>query len=208
MQATRKKKEAQGGNQEIPAYLVYEVLEGKPVYYKGYKEVLAKNKTLDDIMGCSGLQAEIVSYLLKICYLAIDTRLFRIFTNEVGSHIDKRNNLSNDIAIFDKKTLPAEKITRHYPDVPAKIVFEVDLDCELGPEESFTENEYIHTKVQKMLDFGVEKVFWITTKTRRVLVATPIANWEIIDWNKNIELFQGHNFNIGKHLEEEGINPE
>ena len=107
MQATQKKKEAQGRNQEIPAYLIYEVLEGKPVYYKGYKEVLAENKILEDIMGSSGLQAEIVSYLLKICYLAIDTGLFRIFTNEVGSHIDKGNNLSNDIAIFDKAAFSA-----------------------------------------------------------------------------------------------------
>ncbi len=208
MQATRKKKEAQGRSQEIPDYLIYEVLEGKPVYYKGYKEVLAKNKTLEDIMGSSGLQAEIISYLLKICYLAIDTRLFRIFTNEVGSHIDKRNNLSNDIAIFDKKILPAEKISRHYPDVPARIIFEVDLDGELGKEEAFTENEYIHTKVQKMLDFGVELVFWITTKTQKVLVATPGENWQIIDWNKDIELYGGHTFNIGAHLKEEGINPE
>ncbi len=205
MQAARKKKEAQAGYEEIPAYLIYEVLDGKPIYYKGYKEVLAKNKTLEDIMGSSGLQAEIVSYLLKICYLAIDTRLFRIFTNEVGSHIDKRNNLSNDIAIFDKKVLPAEKITRHYPDVPAKLVIEVDLDGELGTEESFTENEYIHTKVQKMLDFGVEKIFWITTKTQKILLATPGENWQIVDWNKDIELFQGHSFNIGDHLNKEGI---
>jgi len=205
MQAAGKKKAAQGGNQEIPAYLIYEVLEGKPVYYKGYKEVLAKNKTLEDIMGSSGLQAEIISYLLKVCYLAIDTALFRIYTNEIGSHIDKRNNLSNDIAIFDKKVLPAGKVTRHYPDVPAKIVIEVDLDGELGVEESFTENEYIHTKVQKMLDFGVEQVFWITTKTQKALVATPGENWQVIDWNKDIELFQGHSFNIGDHLKKEGI---
>ncbi|MCB9272699.1 MAG: Uma2 family endonuclease [Lewinellaceae bacterium] len=205
MQATKKKKEEQAGYPEIPSYLIYEVLDGKPVYYRGYKDVLAKTKTLEEIMGSSALQAEIISYLLKVCYLVIDTSLFRIYTNEIGSHVDKRNNLSNDIAIFDKKALPAKKVTKHYPDVPAKFVFEVDLDGELGTEESFTEHEYIHTKVQKMLDFGVEKVFWITTKTQKVLAATPGQNWEIIDWNKDIELFQGHAFNIGHYLEEEGI---
>lgn len=208
MQAAKKKKEEQAGYPEIPSYLIYEVLDGKPVYYKGYRDVLAKTKTLEEIMGSSGLQALIISYLLEICYSAIDARLFRILTNEIGSHLDKRNNLSNDIAIFDKKVLPAEKITRHYPDVPAKFVFEVDLDGELGPDESFTEHEYIHTKVQKMLDFGVEKVFWITTKTQRVLLATPGQNWEIIDWNKDIELLHGHTFNIGRYLQEEGIELE
>ena len=85
------------------------------------------------------------------------------------------------------------------------MVIEVDLDGELGPEESFAENEYIHTKVQKMLNFGVEKVFWATTKTQKILVATPCENCQIIDWNKDIELFQEHTFNIGNHLREEGI---
>ncbi|MCO6479944.1 MAG: Uma2 family endonuclease [Phaeodactylibacter sp.] len=208
MQAARKKKEAQGRSQEIPDYLIYEVLEGKPVYYKGYKEVLANNKTLEDIMGSSGLQLVIIEYLLRVCYPLFAPSVYRVLTNEAGSHISKNNNLANDIAIFEKSVLTPDKITKKYINIPAKIVFEVDLDGELGPEESFTENEYIHKKVQKMLDFGVEKVFWITTKTQKVLVATPGENWQVIDWNKDIELYGGHTFNIGAHLKEEGINPE
>ena len=205
MQSAGKKKEAQGGNQEIPTYLIYEVLEGKPIYYKGYQEVLVKNKTLEDIMGSSGLQLVIIEYLLRVCYAAFEASVYRVLTNEAGSHIGKNNNLSNDIAIFEKSVLTPEKITKKYINIPAKIIIEVDLDGELGPEESFTEHEYIHTKVQKMLDFGVEKIFWITTKTQRILVATPGQNWQIIDWNKDIELFQEHTFNIGNHLREEGI---
>lgn len=207
MQAAGKKKGAQGRNQEIPDYLIYEVLEGKPVYYKGYKEVLAKNKTLEDIMGSSCLQLVIIEYLLRALYPVFEPSIYRVLTNKAGSHISKNNNLSNDIAIFEKSVLTPEKITKKYINIPAKIIIEVDLDGELGLEESFTENEYIHTKVQKMLDFGVEKVFWITTKTRRVLVATPGENWQIIDWNKDIELHQGCTFNIGAHLREEGIQP-
>lgn len=40
----------------IPDYLVYEVLDGQPLYYKGYQEVLAGRQKLEDIMGSSVLQ--------------------------------------------------------------------------------------------------------------------------------------------------------
>lgn len=208
MQAAEKKKKEQAGYPEIPSYLIYEVLDGKPVYYKGYRDVLAKTKTLEEIMGSSVLQSVIIDYLLRACYAVFDASVFRILTNELGSHLSNKNNLSNDIAIFEKSLLTPKKITTKYANVPAKIVFEVDLDGELGLEEAFTEHEYIHTKVQKMLDFGVEKVFWITTKTQKVLLATPGQNWEIIDWNKDIELFRGHTFNIGQYLKDEGIELE
>jgi|GEM_PF-3870554 len=56
---------------KIPDYLVYEVMDGKPVYYRGYQSVLKKTKTLEEIMGCSSLQAELVSYLLSIISLLI-----------------------------------------------------------------------------------------------------------------------------------------
>ena len=44
MQATGKKKEAHAGYKEIPANLIYEVIDGKPIYYKGYKEVLVRRE--------------------------------------------------------------------------------------------------------------------------------------------------------------------
>jgi hypothetical protein len=42
--------------QKVHAYLVKEILDEMPVFYKGYKAVLRKEKTLEDIMGASGLQ--------------------------------------------------------------------------------------------------------------------------------------------------------
>lgn len=48
---------------EIPGYLIYETMNGNPIYYKGYKSVLNKTKTIDDIIGSSGLQAFILMYL-------------------------------------------------------------------------------------------------------------------------------------------------
>lgn len=189
---------------KVPDFLIKEILDGKPVYYKGYKEVLAKTKKPDDIMGCSGLQAVIIAYLLRICYSKIDPRKYWILTNEVGSHLGKKKNLSSDIAIFDKSILTVDKIGKHYPDVPPKIVFEIDLNIELE-ELRMTEIEYVLTKTRQLLEFGVEKVFWITTKTQKVSIATPDKNFAFISWDKDIELFDSLNFNIGQYLKEEGI---
>ncbi|MDX2069856.1 MAG: hypothetical protein SFV55_15615 [Haliscomenobacter sp.] len=45
----------------IPAALIYEIMDGKPVYYKGYREVLNNEKTLEEVMGASTLQGFIVA---------------------------------------------------------------------------------------------------------------------------------------------------
>ena len=52
---------------KIPDYLVYEVMDGKPIYYRGYQSVLNKTKTLEQIMGCSSIQAS-ADYVLAAYY--------------------------------------------------------------------------------------------------------------------------------------------
>ena len=48
-------------SRKIPDYLVYEVLNGKKLYRKVYKDVLNQTKTLEEIMGSSSLQGIIIS---------------------------------------------------------------------------------------------------------------------------------------------------
>ena len=186
----------------IPDYLVYEVMDGKPIYYRGYQSVLNKTKTLEDIMGCSSLQAELVSYLLSVIYPFIDHKKYRVYTNEIGSHIDKNNNLSNDIAIYDKAVLTADKINRKYPDVPPKLVIEIDTEADVSELTGFG---YVYKKAKKLLDFGVERIIWIMIDTRIVAVIEPGQDWQVREWNTDIELMDGHTFNIARYLDEEGI---
>ena len=68
----------------IPKSLIYEVIDGKPLYYEGYKDVLANKKTSEEIMGASGLQSYIIYYLLKVLYAKLDDRKYRFLTNEIG----------------------------------------------------------------------------------------------------------------------------
>ncbi len=51
-----------------------------PVFYKGYKAVLRKEKTIEDIMGAGGLQIFIVRYLFRLLIRDLDDNLFHVFT--------------------------------------------------------------------------------------------------------------------------------
>jgi Uma2 family endonuclease len=187
---------------KVPDYLVYEVMDGKPIYYRGYQSVLNKTKTLGDIMGCSSLQAELISYLLSVIYQFIDRSKYRVYTNEIGNHIDVNNNLSNDIAIFDKTVLTADKINKKYPDVPPKLVIEIDTEADVSELTGFG---YIYKKSKKLLDFGVERIIWIMINTQTVTVIEPKQDWQVREWDTDIELMDGHTFNIARYLDEEGI---
>lgn len=185
----------------IPSVLIHEIIDGKPLYRKGYREVLAKTKKIEDIMGSSSLQFFIIDYLLGLLYPGIDRSKFIIATNEAGLHLDRRNNLAGDILIFDKEVLTIDKINKHYSSVPPKISIEIDLDIEL---EDFTENSYMSIKTKKLLEFGAEKVIWFLTESKNVMIATPHGNWEIQDWDKDVEIMNGIVCNVGEYLMEKG----
>jgi Uma2 family endonuclease len=186
----------------IPKSLIYEVIDGKPLYYEGYKDVLANKKTSEEIVGASGLQSYIIYYLLKVLYAKLDDRKYRFLTNEIGTHLDKINNLSGDIYIYEKSKLSPDKINTHYIEVAPKIAIEIDIRIDLSDEKDFG---YVFTKTHKLLDFGVEKVFWIFTKHQKVMVATKDQDWLTKNWNQEIELLDGEYFNIGQFLADEGV---
>jgi glutamyl/glutaminyl-tRNA synthetase len=184
---------------KVPSYLIAEVIDGKPYYYKDYKQVLNKKKTLEDIMGSSTLQGFIVTYLTRLL-MTLSEDEFHIFLNETGIHIDTNTNLSGDILVFDaSKPLT---INTHYANQAPLINIEIDVNIALEQED---EKDYIFKKTQKLLDFGVEKVIWILTKSQKVIVATPNENWLIISWDKNIEILRGLHFNVPAYLEKKGV---
>ncbi|MCP1381034.1 Uma2 family endonuclease [Runella salmonicolor] len=186
---------------KVPENLIYEIMDGKPVYYKGYRQVLSGEKSIVEIMGSSSLQALIVFYLSAFIGKFIDEEMYTVLINEAGLHIDHKNNLANDIAIFEQTVLTPDKISRKYASVPPKIALEIDIDADV---ESMTETGYIYKKTQKMLDFGTQKVFWILTEAQVVMIATP-ERIETLHWNQEIELMEDNKFNIGAYLSKKGV---
>ena len=201
MIALREPKPVKRHPRNIPAYLVYEIMDGNPIYYHGYRDVLLNKKTFEEIMGASSLLSIIVYYMVSFIGKFIDEDKFTVLTGEAGLHLDHRNNLSNDVAIFDQTLLSPSKINKKYADVPPKIAIEVDIIADI---EDLGESGYIYKKTQKLLNFGTEKVFWVLTAAQVVIVATS-EKIETFNWNKDIELFDNQLFNIGKFLDKKGI---
>ncbi|MEA5458806.1 hypothetical protein VB796_07150 [Arcicella sp. LKC2W] len=188
---------------KVPAYLVKEILNGIPIYYKGYKAVLRKEKTLESIMGASGLQVFILRYFTYLLIRQLDENQYFVFTGEGGMHLDVNNNLSGDVMIYEQIKLPISKIDTHYLDVPPKIDIEIDVSIDTT---DFTEQTYIYQKTDRLLSWGVEKVIWVLSASKKVIVAEQGKDWLLIDWSKDIEIIDGVKFNISQYLEKSGVN--
>ena len=182
--------------EEIPSFLIYEVLDNKPVYYAGYKEVLAKRKQPEQIMGSSGLQSFLIVDIIAQLLLILPPAYYRIGTNESGIMYQKGNWVNSDIIIFRKENLTEYKLDDTYLKIPPQVVIEVDTKADFSGFSS--SSDYFYAKTQRLLDFGVEKVIWLFTNenSRKVMVATNNADWTISNWNKEIEVLDGKTVNF------------
>ncbi|AQG81796.1 Uma2 family endonuclease [Spirosoma montaniterrae] len=187
--------------QRVPSYLIYETLNGRPLYRKGYKDVLSNQKTPGEVIGCSDLQAIIVSALHLYLATHANRKTYWVVTNEPGLHIKLGDNIVNDIAFYEK-----EKVTvkGKFFDVAPKVVVEVDIKIDLE-EFPAKEQDYIYEKTESMLAFGTERVIWITTKSQKVFVATKDEPWLTLNWDTTIPVIDNLTLNITDLLTEEGV---
>ena len=189
---------------KVPDALIYEIMDGQPIYRKGYREVLSGKKTIEEIMGASTLQSVIVAYMVMQIGKFIDDDTYFVLTGESGVHIDHRNNLANDIAIYNQTVLTPAKISKKYADVPPLLAIEIDIEADTA---ALTETGYLYKKTRKLFNFGVAKLIWVLTEAQVVLIATP-DRIETVDWHKDVELMDGHTINIGAYLAKKGINAQ
>ena len=189
----------------VPESLIYEMLDGRPLYYQGYRDVLAGRKTTEEIMGSSTLQWVLVSYFMELMILTLDRKKYRFASNEAGVHLNHRSNLSHDAAVYDRTVLTPDKINKKYADVPALVAIEIDVKADLSNVE---DRNYVNLKTRKLLEFGTGKVIWIFSDSQQVMIADRNADaWLTMDWHRDLELLDGQTFNIGAYLAQEGIDP-
>lgn len=186
----------------IPSYLIYEEMNGKPLPYKGFLDVLSGKKKIEEIMGSSSLQSIIVYLVVLLIGNKINRKKYLVGTNEPGIHIRLGDNLSNDIAIFERGDVT---INDKYFDKAPKIVIEVDVKIDLSQTEWNNEWDYIIEKSQKMLDFGTEKVIWITTKSKKIFVSSSTERWYMVNFNEDIPLIDDCILNLGQILKDEEV---
>lgn len=184
----------------IPEVLVYEMVDGKPIYYKGYKDYLSGDKQIDELMGSSYLQALIGTQLIILLSRLIDLKKYQLISNEVGLKFGKQSWRAADLAIYERKTLKDIPKVNKYLEVPPEIVIEIDTKADL--EDIQNPLGYYHEKTDQLLNFGVDKVIWIFTDTRKIMIARQGEDWQITEWNKNISIMEGIEVNIVRIIDE------
>ncbi len=193
---TLPKKEKQTG-QAVPDYLIYEVVKGKPIYYKGYKDVLNKTKTFEEITMESTLQAWLKTYLANMLINALFNKNFVVVAGELGLNLQNKTKRGADLSIFKKENFV---LSAGFSNLPPEIILEIDVQADT---ENTTEMDYVLEKIKDYLDFGVKKVFWIFTKTRKVMVATEQEPWLTHSWNLDLDIIEDVKINLLEMVEQQ-----
>ncbi|GIX42910.1 MAG: hypothetical protein KatS3mg129_2643 [Leptospiraceae bacterium] len=188
---------------QIPEYLIYEMKDGKPIYYKNYELVLNKKLPPEAIMGSSALQSFIIRIIIQFLLKNLDLKQYEVLSNEIGFQWDKGSWRNLDIAIFDKKAILPYLSKNEYIKIPPIIVFEVDTKADTSqyPDIEF----YIRDKIQDLLNHGVQKIFWFTTHDKKILIAEQNKNWIITNWDFDLNIIDNLSFNLYKALLNEKI---
>ena len=181
--------------------LTYEKVKGKPIYYRDYKKVLKGELPSEAVMGSSGFQAYLIMLLIKLLLSKIDEEKFIILSSELGFLYKKGSWRNLDIAIFEKEKVKPYLMQDELIPVAPKVVIEVDTKADLSRYGSL--EEYAYEKTQDLLDAGVEKVVWIFTKTKKVMIAEKSKKWVVQNWRDDFEVFEGIGLNIEKLLGKE-----
>lgn len=186
----------------IPASLIFEELDGRPLYRKGYKEVLANNLSPEEIMGCSFIQALIARILSSYFAEILRDKPYLVTSNEGGLHVSLGNNLTNDVAVFDRVMIK-DIFSKKYADVPPKVAIEVDIKIEA---DQFPDpKDYISRKSEKMIEFGTESVIWVLTDNRKIMVMDRSREWFVCEWDETVPLFDQYQFCLNDLLKKEGV---
>lgn len=173
----------------IPEALIYERVNGDPIYYRDYQCVLEGIKTPEQIMGSSYLQSLIISSLLQTLFTKVDLQQYKILTNEVGLQLGKNSERMLDIAIIAQDKLQ-DIVKEKYLPVAPDIVMEVDIKADAS-------QAYVHQKTDQLLGFGLETVIWIFSESKKVVIAEKGKEpWQIFSWDKSFTILEDITLNL------------
>ena len=175
----------------VPAYLVYEVMRGKPIYYKNYQKILNNQANFENIMGSSGLQSLILSIVEDFIKDTFKKK-YRLLLSELGLHLNHKENYSADIAGYERQKITAQMLAQpNYLTIPPSFIVEVDIKADISDLNDI----YFFDKTQDLLNWGVEEVLWIFTTSKKVISARDGQPWLTYDWSNDL-IFLGEKFNL------------
>ena len=162
-------------------YPVYEVAKGKPIFYKRYKDFQGKSAMMELPRLDTTLQAWLKFRLTLLLGNQLLPKGFDLICGEVGIQFAANDLRFADIAVFKDGEL---EINEHFVQKPPLITIEIDFRTKAGME-------YIFDKVADYHAFGVQKVIWIFTKNKKVMVAEAGQPWLTLDWSADVGVVEG-----------------
>lgn len=180
---------------QIPKILVYEEFDGHPIYRKGYRDFVLGLKTIEEInIGTSELQWFITNLINRHLMTILPQNYF-FGSGELGLHLTQNTNFAADVAIYRPGKLDIGFHSTKYSRVPPDTIIEVDI--KIDESDYFqTEEEYFHKKTERLLKWGVERVIWVFSASRRVLVADNLQEWKTISWDLPFVVIDDHEMNV------------
>lgn len=183
--------------------LVYEMDEGKPIYYAGYQDVLTGIKQAEEIMGSSGLQSHLIEIIQDFLFTHPLRKRFNYLSNEIGVQIKKKKWRACDIAIYEKERLAGYIFDDKYMAIPPDYVIEIDTKADLSKYQY--QHDYFIEKTRQLHDFGVKKVIWIFTRNLPVIWESESVDAILIrnGWNHDVTITEGMTFNLEQLVQAE-----
>lgn len=198
MKTANLKGKTKSGNTErrkLLKLLTYERRGKRPIYYRDYKRVLSGELPLEAVMGSGFLQGVLVQLIAAYLWQHLGRDYF-IATNEVGFKLPQGGWYNLDIAIWRKENIK-KPLPKGYIDIPPKVVIEVDTKVDLEDFEKRFGQSYINAKTEDLLKAGVERVIWVQTDPKKVLVATKDNQpWVVANWDYPFEVLEGVVLNL------------
>jgi Uma2 family endonuclease len=180
----------------VPKALIYEMVEGQPIYYRGWQAVLKGEKTIEQVMASSAIQ----SYLSSEILVKIHPQLKKNYifaTNEAGLRFAKGDWRAADIGVWTRESIKNAPLNDKYWDIMPTIVIEIDTKADTDELPL-----YYLDKTQDLLKKGIKRVLWIFTKTQQVMVAESGQKWEIQNWTETVEVIDGCTFNVQEMIDD------
>jgi len=181
---------------EIMSRLIYEMDEGKPIYYKKAKGYLEETKHPLISVPDNNFQAWLKMEIAFFSRQFFKNNKYFISTNNLR-FLEKENLwFISDVVIFDKGNF---FLNSQSTKILPKIIFKID-----SKEES---NNFLETRkrqkreINQLINLGVEKIIWIYSDAQIVKIRTPKKN-EILDWDNEIPITKDFSINIQKIVDD------
>ena len=186
---------------QIPKILIYEEFDGHPIYRKGYRDVMLGLKTIEEII----LDTNTLQFSVNFEFQKFLSR--QLLDNYVISsgwlNLNHLNvtNFQTDLSIYKKGRL---KNGIQYFETPPNVFIEIDLKIDKS-DYFVSEIEYFHKKTEQLLQWGVEKVIWVFSSSRRVLIADNLQRWEFNSWDIPFNVIDDVEINIWELMLKNGF---